>query len=306
MENKEFNPRVNLKLIEDTLYTLETFLDKEKQFIEMIKHFNEMISQPETLYEVLINNMFIEHIVRTGIVGHPNTGLNNQFNPSSDINNPTLSVEVYSQILKVHEWNKQFLKNEHMECMLCTIQSKPNNLRNISIREHNALKSILTEDYLKMMNDSLPKDYIMIDPLGYVAGSYIFENGKVECMTNPIYARETKPEFKEDFIHIAWYESYDSAKQFYETAECMPSRGNLDYSMAEFITYQDIENKGLYDKMVNMSKMYVKWRRFSTMLIQESVREGNRPMRDLLDHINKLKVPKMDTDNWDNNDSQIK
>ena len=301
MDNNEFNPRVNLKLIEDTFQILDKFIDKENHFVDMIKYYKDMISQPKTLYEVLINNMFIEHIVKTGIVGHPNTGLNNQFNPSSNINNPTLSSEVYQQILRVHKWNKQFLKDEHLECMLCTIPSEPHNLRNMSIHEHNVLKTLLTEEYLKMMNNNLPKDYIMIDPLGYVAGSYIFENGIVECMTNPIYARETKPEFKEDFIHIAWYESYESALQFYETAENSPSRGNLDYNMSEFITYQDIENKGLTDKIVKMSKMYVKWRKFATMLVQESIREGNRPMRDLMNQINKMKVPKMDTDNWDNN-----
>ena len=301
MENNEFNPRVNLKLIEDTFQILDMFINKEEHFVDMIKYYKDMISQPKTLYEVLINNMFIEHIVKTGIVGHPNTGLNNQFNPSSNINNPTLSSEVYQQILRVHKWNKQFLKDEHLECMLCTIPSEPHNLRNMSTHEHNVLKTLLTEEYLKMMNNNLPKDYIMIDPLGYVAGSYIFENGIVECMTNPIYARETKPEFKEDFVHIAWYESYESAIQFYETAESSPSRGNLDYNMSEFIIYQDIENKGLTDKIVKMSKMYVKWRKFATMLVQESIREGNRPMRDLMNQINKMKVPKMDTDNWDNN-----
>lgn len=302
--DKEFNPRVNLKLIEDSFKVLDMFIDKENHFVDMIKHYKDMISQPKTLYEVLINEMFIENIVETGMIGHPNTGFNNQFNPSSIVNNPTLTVETYQQMLRVHEWNKQFLIDEHLGCMSCVIPYKSNNLRNMSDHERTVLKSLLTEEYLKMMNNSLPKDYIMIDPLGYVAGSYIFENGKVECMTNPIYARETKPEFKEDFIHIAWYESYESALQFYETADSFPSRGNLEYNMSEFITYQDIENKGLYDKIVKMSKMYTKWRRFNTMLIQETLREGNRPMRDFMDKINKMKVPKVDMDNWDNSNNE--
>lgn len=297
MNDDKFIPRVNINLINDVYKVIESFVNRIYQFNDMIDYYTT--TEKDVIKEVLINNMFIEHIIKTGIIGHPNTGYNNQYG-SINFVKPTLTIELYQQIKLIHEWNKSFMKSKHFECLLYDIPDELPNLRNMETQECEFLKNLLTKEYISMMINSNDKDMVLVDPLGYISGAYVFENGFVECVTNPIYIRTETPEFKEDFIHIAWYESSKSAQQFYDTADVMPSRGNIQsLSTDEFIFYQNIENKGLSDKIHKMFKVYCKYRKFATMIVQSFIRFDNKALSNFRNAINQMDIPKMNTDNWD-------